>query len=663
MDHPTLARVLQARAHDDIGLTLIESADSERHVSYGELHRRALRLLGCFQDLGLGAGDEMVLFAADNFVLIEALWACLLGGLAPVILKANARPECRLKLHGVLRTLRSAALLTGRCELERLGVEAPGLPGRDALRRTRILVTEDLPGHGPDGIVHRGRADDVALLQFSSGSTGMPKGIALTHRNVLANLRAIAGRAGISGGDTCLSWMPLSHDMGLVGFHLLPLAAGCAHHILATELFARRPLLWLEKAAEKRATLLGSPNFGFEHCLRALRRAGPRDIDLSAVRLIFNGGEPISAPLCAAFESALAPHGLAPGSMFPCYGLAEATLAVTAPSPGAALEVIHAERAALSVGSAIRSHPQARKGTAAFVAVGSALDGTDFRIVDDEDRPLPDAHVGHVQVRGGGVGRAYGAHPGPSGADWCATGDIGVRIDDLFILGRSKDTIVVNGLNLHPHDIERICAGAHGADPGKVACVGVRRDHAATDCIVAFLQFRGALEDFVPIAKRMTRAVSEAAGVALAEIVPVRTLPMTSSGKIRRFVLRDRFEGGMFDATRRRLRSLRDARPRSTACGESRIERDLTRICNETIGHRTVSPHDNLFDIGADSLALISIHQAIDSSYPRMLQLQDFLHHPTIAALAHYLHERQSLSARAAPPIMRPEPVGGVLQD
>ncbi len=466
--------------------------------------------------------------------------------------------------------------------------------------------------------------------------------------------------------------MPLNHDMGLVGFHLLPLVAGCPQHILPADSFARRPLLWLEKAAEKRATLLGSPNFGYRHYLRSFRRAAPRRLDLSAVRLIFNGGEPISAELCGEFSSALAPHGLAANTLFPAYGLAEATLAVAVPQPGAGLNVIHAERDGLAVGNIIRlrAHPTGR--TTSLVGVGRALGDSALRIVDDEDRPLPDGHIGHVQIGGGsvaGVGRADHGTAGAAGAGWRHTGDIGTYMDALFIVGRSRDIIVVNGRNFHPHDIERICAGVPGVEAGKVACVGIRRENAATDSAAAFVQFRGAPAEFAAIAMRVRIAVNESAGLLLAHVLPVRTLPMTSSGKMQRFALRDSFERGAFDEPMPSSRCIRGAGARPGVRELSAIERELTLICRQAIEHGAVAVDDNLFDLGADSLVLVSIHQAIDSSYPDVLKLEDFLLYPSIAALARHIAEsprdpaRPLPSSGIAPPPVRPKPIGRMLQD
>ena len=178
------------------------------------------------------------------------------------------------------------------------------------------------------GTPHSVTAADPAFIQFSSGSTSEPKGVLLTHANVLANIRDIVATANFTDRDRSLSWMPLTHDMGLIGFHLCMLASGISHILMDTRLFSRRPLLWLKEASASGATLLSSPNFGYKHFLKVYEAKGGDGLDLSRVRLLFNGAEPISVPLCDRFLDAMAPHGLVRHAMYPVYGLAEASLAV-----------------------------------------------------------------------------------------------------------------------------------------------------------------------------------------------------------------------------------------------------------------------------------------------------------------------------------------------
>ena len=465
MDFQTLTEALQARSTGDGSVTLLDAHGGEHSLSYASLCARALRVLHYFQSEGIRQGDELVICVASNLALIDGLWACLLGGIVPVPLATGNSKEHRRKVLSVLTMLRQPCLLTEKRQLERLVESAKELDMALSLASTRTLLIENIAIDQESGVVHHARPDDVAFIQFSSGSTGSPKGAVLTHRNVLSNICGIRDAAKISGRDSVLSWLPLTHDMGMVGFHLLPLVLGIRQIILPTELFARRPRVWLEKASEKRATILGSPNFGYQHYLRALKKSvnpATRALDLSCVRLIFNGAEPISARLCADFVTALAPHGLNAQAVFPVYGLAEATLAVAFPQPGAELAVVHVSRDTLRVGEVAKLTPASSDRTLPLVCVGDPVNGCTLRITDHDGAPLPSGQIGHIQIRGDNVmqgyyGRSALLRDAFSADGWFDTGDLGVYVGGLYIVGRSKDTIIMNGQNIHPHDLEQLC--------------------------------------------------------------------------------------------------------------------------------------------------------------------------------------------------------------
>jgi acyl-CoA synthetase (AMP-forming)/AMP-acid ligase II len=303
---------------------------------------------------------------------------------------------------------------------------------------------EDVTRSDDTGELHHAQPEDIAFIQFSSGSTSEPKGVQLSHRNLLVNIRDITQAAAISAGDTTLSWMPLSHDMGLIGFHLVPLHNGIEKVLMDTDVFVRRPARWLRAACDYSATLLCSPNFGYRHYLKAVD-PDKESLDLSHVRLVFNGAEPVSPDACRTFTRALKARGLPEESMFPVYGLAEASLAVTFPRPGDQLRTIVLASGQLAPGDRavpVEVSTQAHE----LVCLGHPLPACKIRICDDQGRQLPEFTIGHVQIRGDNVTRGYYRCPKCDEAalidGWLDTGDLGLlTTDGLYITGRCKDIL------------------------------------------------------------------------------------------------------------------------------------------------------------------------------------------------------------------------------
>ncbi len=522
---------------------------------------------------------------------------------------------------------------------EGASIDAAGL-------RARAVVAGALEVDGEPGQAHPAEPDRLAFIQYSSGSTGDPKGVLLTHRNLCANIASIIEAGAYSDRDVTLSWMPLSHDMGLIGFHLNMLASGASHAIMRTELFARRPLLWLELASRMGATVLCSPNFGYQHYLKQYELKPRPQLDLSAVRLIFNGAEPISAELCRRFMRTMAAHGLRPDAMFTVYGLAEASLAVSFPRLGAPLETLHLDRAGLRVGEPVRIAESPADPLGEFVKLGRPVPGTEVRIVDDGGAPCADGVLGHIEIRGENVTAGYyrgSAAPAaePPADGWLDTGDLGLLSDgQLVVTGRAKDLVIVNGQNFYPHDFERVAQQVADVDANRVAAAGVRlADEQGGEGLALFVLHRGELEGFVAKARGIRRAIAEQTGVEVAAIVPVAQIPKTTSGKLQRYLLARSFEQGEFAPILARLAPL--LAPADPGQGDrsepgSTLGR-LQAICQRVVPDRQIAPEDNLLEINLNSLALARLHEAIDREFPHRIEVSDLFEYPTLALLARFL--------------------------
>ena len=645
----TLTELIQSNRNAPRSITYLEGEQNERNVAFADLYERALGILHALQKLGAEPGDKLILFLADNEHFIDAFWAGVLGGIVPVPVAPGITDEHRRKLLRIARKLGKPFIYTDRRSLERVETFATQAREHSAfaeLLRNRTLLAETIDGTSATGIVHQAGPDDVAVIQFSSGSTSEPKGVVLTHRNIIANARGVTERARLNEEDVSLSWMPLTHDMGLIGFHICVFANGGHVNLMPTELFIRRPLLWLTLAARKRASILCSPNFGYRHYLKALDNRPIEGLDLSSVRLIFNGAEPISVDLCNEFLDRLAPAGLAPDAMFPVYGLAEASLAVSFPPVGRACRSVTLNRHRLGAGKRVETVAANDRNAVVFMAVGSAIPYCRVRIADDEDRPLPDGQVGHIHISGENVTKGYFENPEADAValtvdGWLRTGDLGVVHEgELYITGRAREIIFVNGQNYYPQDLESIAQQVKGLGLGKVVAAGTRSRNAQTDQLVIFVMHRADLRDFVPVAAQVARLINERAGLEVCEVVPVKRIPKTTSGKIQRHLLEQSYLAGEFAPQLAELRALREAVRGPVSTLRTQIEEKIGNIVYAALEGRKIDIHDDLFEVGVNSLKLVEIHEQIDREFPGRIDLMELFDFSTIAELTRRLETK-----------------------
>jgi len=645
MTYTTFVDVLESNRGVDRAVTYVDGENSERRVPYGDIHRRALGILYHLQALGAQRGDKMIIFLSNNEQFLDGFWAALCGGIVPVPLAVGISDEHRHKLLRVARKLGRPLLYTDSKSLERLGALAAEL-GESALfaeLKARAFLVESITDISRPGKLYRPAPEDLAFIQFSSGSTSEPKGVMLTHGNLIANAQGATAVGKYNDQDVTLSWMPLTHDMGLIGFYLIQFANRVHINLMPTELFVRRPLLWLQVAARKRVTLTCSPNFGYRHFLKVLGDRRLEGVDLSSIRQIYNGAEPISVELCNEFMSALAYTGLKHQAMYPVYGLAEASLAVAFPEPGLDYRWIRVNRHKLGVGAQVEVNPADSRDALELVCVGRVVPNTELRIADDGRGALPDGRVGHILIRGPNVTRGYFGDPEATaqaiGADgWVDTGDLGFMHEgSLYIAGRSKEIIFVNGQNYYPYDLENIAQRAPGLDLNKLVAAGVAREGSKGEELVVFVLHRGSMQEFLPTAAAVSRLINEHTGLEVAQVIPTKRIPKTTSGKVQRHLLEAAYVDGEFDAELAELTALREAHGGAAHVSGNELETRLQSICEAALPGKRIDVNDNLFEIGASSLKLIEIHENVDREFPGLIDLTELFDHPTIAELAKHL--------------------------
>jgi acyl-CoA synthetase (AMP-forming)/AMP-acid ligase II/aryl carrier-like protein len=340
------------------------------------------------------------------------------------------------------------------------------------------------------------------------------------------------------------------------------------------------------------------------------------------------------------------------------YGLAEATLVVSFPQPpGQMYEFLSVDRHRLSVGQPPAPLPKEHADALLLMAVGQPIPYSKTRIADDEDRGLPEGTVGNILIAGDNVTKGYFENPeanaqgftapDSNGERWLKTGDLGMlQAGKLYITGRAKEIIFVNGQNYYPHDIESIAIRADDLELGKVVAAGVRARHGSTDDLIIFVLHRMDMKEFMPIVAQVTRLVNEHTGLEVAHVVPVKRIPKTTSGKIQRHLLEEDYVNGVYDAELQELAALRaqlEAAGGAKATS-SEIERKLKDICDAAL-EKNIDVQDNLFEIGASSLKLIEIHEQIDRIYPGLVDLTELFDFPTIAELSKHVESKMAATA------------------
>jgi amino acid adenylation domain-containing protein len=534
-----------ASAKQHGGVTCVDASATETTFTYAELLLAARRALTGLREAGFRQGDPVPLLVARGASFLPAFWGCALGGLAPVPL---APPSSR----GDSDEVRKLTAVWARLDNPRVVCEPILTPVLGQLLGPNIAVSVDRVIESPPADdLATVRPGDLALIQFSSGSTGDPKGVMLSHRSLVTNARQIAARVPLTRDQVELGWMPLYHDMGLIACHLAPMFAQVSQVRIDTLAFLKKPSLWFEMATRHRATILSGTNTALRLALRRIPSPNP-SWDLSAVRAVIVGAEPVSPTVFRDFLDRFASVGLQPNTARVAYGLAEASVGVAITEPTPSLEVHTLRRTHLSVGSNIQplqpDHPDAL----AVVGVGPALDDTNLRIVDDDDKPLPDEVVGHVQAIGPQLFQGYFKDEGATRKArcdaWLRTGDLGfLHQGRLVLCGRVKDLIFAGGRNVYAHDVELAAMQAPDVHAA-VACAIPAPDgtHEQTLLFVVVSDFAAARTSEVLEGARL--GVLRNVRIPIDWVIPIdhHAIPRTSSGKVRRYRLGERFVAGVF---------------------------------------------------------------------------------------------------------------------
>ncbi len=520
--------------------------DEAQSVRWAELLDDALRLAGSLASKGVGPGDHVALLATTSRQLTTTMQATWLCGATVMVLPLPMRLGSVEEFLSQTRARILAAdtkLLVIDDDLAVFYEPAAGDPPYILMKE----LFDDASIRKPDAFtVPAIDPDSLAVLQFTSGSTSDPKGVMLPHRTVLANLDGAASALSLTTDDVAVSWLPLYHDMGLIGLFTLPLIQGLDLVLASPQDFMASPARWVEWISRFGGTCTAGPNFSYALAARALRRA--TDLDLSRWRVALNGAEPVNPTTVRDFTEAGKPFGLQEGAAFPAFGMAELAIAGTFPEPGSGLRVDAVDARMIEQSRFARPVlDENAEGAKGFAFLGKPIPGLEIRITDTTTgSPMAQREVGELEIRGTSVTPGYYKRPDDTAAtfrgEWFRTGDLGYMVDgELVLCGRIKDVIIVGGRNVFPEDVERAAERADGVRPGNVIAFSIN-DARGKERLVVVAETKA--DDPAPVRSDVAKRVRESVGLPTDDVVLVLpgSLPKTSSGKLQRSLCRTRYE-------------------------------------------------------------------------------------------------------------------------
>ncbi|MEP0910770.1 SDR family NAD(P)-dependent oxidoreductase [Leptolyngbya sp. GB1-A1] len=675
-----LPDLLLRASETEKGVLYVLPDQSCQFVSYAELLTQAQRVLAGLRSIGLQPQDPVVLQISDRLDFLPCFWGCLLGGFVPVPIAVapNYRAD-HSKAIALLEALRwfvrPVVIANGELQeaigdflndqefaphpftrrklpnqQEDLSFDQSALSAQSASSiedsgsstaksvSPEILLVEELRQFEPDRQIHYSAPDELALILLTSGSTGIPKGVTLSRRNLLASVYGMATVNRLTATETTLNWMPIEHVASLVMFHLTEVYLGCSQIHVANELILQEPLRWLDLIEAHRVTATWSPNFGYGLVIDRLQAAtSAKTWDLSSIRWMGNGAEAVVGKTTRHFLALLEPHGLSGTAVSPGYGMSETCSGI-----------VHSDRFSR----------QTTSDEDTYIELGKPIPGVSLRVVDEANQLVPEGTIGQLQVRGVTVTAGYYQRPDlnaevftPDG--WFNTGDLGfLQSGRLTITGRQKEVIIINGANYANHEIEAIVEALDGIAVSFTAACAVRRlpagetgkqsSDSTEQLAIFFCPERGCdnLAAVMPLIKTIQRRVGEAIGISPRFVIPVeqKEIPKTAIGKIQRSVLSGRFGAGEFDGIIRQISEL---------WGQQAIDRPQTErqqqivsIWQDVLALERVGIRDNFFELGGNSLRLMQVLARLQTEFDCPdLHTVSLFQHPTIESLAQFLSD------------------------
>ncbi|MES9784126.1 MULTISPECIES: non-ribosomal peptide synthetase [Bacillus cereus group] len=559
-----LSTALQETAslHPNNGIYFIDSDGMEVFVSYPDLLKNAKRILGGLQSYGVKPGARVILQVDSLKEHFSAFWACVMGGITPatVAIAPSYQEENGVvaKIYHTWNVLEKPLIIT----TNRLRASMKQMTNLYSMAGLEILTIEELEGRQVDGKIYDVKPGDLAFFQLTSGSTGAPKCIQEVHEKIIRHIHAAKQNNSYCAEDITLNWLQLDHVVPILTCHLKDVYLGCSQVQAQTDYILEDPLRWLDLIQKYKVSHSWSPNFGFKLISESLKNSEGENWDLSSLKYLMNAGEQVTLPVVSEFLDLTREYGVSEKVMQPAFGMAEVCTCMTYCNDFSRnIHGVHVRKSSLHTGIEVVSESQMTDAVS-FVSSGRPVNGIEIRIVDGHNSILPEGVIGRFQIRGGVVMPGYLNNTKANeesfvGDDWFNTGDLGfIKNGELFITGREKELIIINGANFYCHEIEEMAGQVEGVLPTFVAACGIQDSNAATESLGIF--FVAKTKDFsqqIQIAQEIRTNVATKLGISPGFVIPLEkeNFLKTTSGKIQRDVMKQSYIKGQYIDIQKRM--------------------------------------------------------------------------------------------------------------
>lgn len=621
------------------------SLDKDVFYSYPEIKTRALYLLDCLQKKGVRKGDIVIVETEEPEIFHAMFWACMYGGIIISSIQAPALWEKNSKSLEIfsrqLEQLNMPFVVTQQSHVENYKVLSD--------KSFSLLVFEELKSEQQAVPVEQ-KTDDIIYIQFSSGTTGIPEGAMLSHRNIIFSCASTAKATKLGSEDTVLSWLPHTHNLGLFAPLIIAMMLGNSGYYMKPSLFLQNPLLFLRKIMEYHAAWFCINNFGLEWMIQKVPAEALADLNLSSIKSIFAGAENISRETIQRFSEKFGVCGIEQKVIRPGYGMTEATLVVslTQKETGSIMECIsRKEMMCHNQAVLIETENRETKDAVWYTGNGIAVKDVSIRIVDDNNNVLPERVLGEIQVAGDCLFQGY-YHTQQSENEkimdgWLCTGDIGyLSNQQLFIVGRKKDVAVIRGTNYMITDIEACISENTGIPKAILALVGIMQNNQEE--LAGFVQYQDSLEKFAVLSQKIREVVRAYYQLELSVVLPIKTIPKTSTGKIMRYMLKMQYESGMYKDIAEKMDAMNQhlvAENKTEAEAEAETKKKLLECWGEILHlpEEEISDSTPFASLGGNSIQAYQLLLLLSKKFKIDLGQEVIAKYNTVSKMEHYLKE------------------------